>query len=296
MRVFVFFVQEGWSSLRRNPAATLAAVTALGAVLFVLLLLLLLSHNILVLAERLEERKGLSVFLTPGLAAERVTELRHHFASFPEVRTLRFVGRAEALADVEHELGAESIGEALGANPLPDTFLLLPALEARDAETLERLAREIEAYEGVEDVLYGRRWVTALDQGLSVVHRANALSGGLATLAIILVLGNTLRLLVLMREEQLHVMKMIGATDAFLRAPFVAAGSLLCLLGGVASQALLYIGYLIVRNLMPGIRFLPPLWVAGFFLGVGLVGIVGSWATVQASLHTLERRGAMTHA
>lgn len=295
MRALAFFIQEGWSSLRRNPAASLAAVTALASVLFVLLLFLLISHNILFLAGRLEARKGLSVFLDTSLPEERVAELRQHFSGFPEVRELRFVSRAEALADVEEDLGTSQIEEVLGGNPLPDTFLITPAPGASDAATLERLAREIGAYEGVEDVAYGQRWIAALDEGLRIVYQANGLTGILATLAIILVLGNTLRLLVLMRQEQLYVMKVIGATDPFLRAPFVAAGALLCLTGALAAVACLHIGYFATREWMPGVRGLPLHWLAIFFGGVLFIGLAGSWVTVQATLHRLERRGSARH-
>jgi cell division transport system permease protein len=296
LKALGFFVQEGWSSLRRNPAASLAAVTALAAVLFVLLLLLLISHNILFLAGRLEARKGLSVFLDPTLPPERVAELRRHFEVFPEVQALRFTSRAEALADVESDLGTSQIEEILGGNPLPDTFLITPSPTASDAASMERLANEIAAYEGIDDVVYGRRWIEALDQGLRMVYQANGLTGGLATLAIILVLGNTLRLLVLMREDQLYVMKVIGATDAFLRAPFVAAGALLCLIGAVCALAFLYGGFHAGRVWLPGMRFLPLQWLAFFLLGVGFIGVTGSWVTVQATLHQLERRGESRHA
>jgi cell division transport system permease protein len=291
LRALAFFIQEGWSSLRRNPAATLAAVTALGAVLFVLLLFLLISHNVLVLADRLAERKGLSVFLDTSLTPERVAELQQHFQSFPEVKALQLITRAEALADVEADLGTGQIEEILDGNPLPDTFLITPVPAASDAVSLERLAREMEAYAGVEDVLYGRRWIEALDQGLRMAYHTTWLTGGLAMLAIILVLANTLRLLVLMREDQLYVMKMIGATDHFLRAPFVTAGALLCALGGAIALLLLYAGHYATRALLPGVRFLPWLWMLGYFLGVVLVGSVGSWLTLQASLRTFERKG-----
>ncbi|MFH1144091.1 MAG: permease-like cell division protein FtsX [Candidatus Eisenbacteria bacterium] len=294
MKALLFFVQEGWSSLRRNAAASFAAVTALSSVLFVLLLFMLLSHNVLLLAGRLEERKGLSIFLEPGIAAERVAELEHHFQQFPEVRSLRFVSRHEALQDVEEDLEAEGLAQTLGENPLPDAFLMLPDPHASDAQSLERLAREIEAYEGVEDVLYGERWVAALDRGLAIVRRGNLLTSLLATVAIVLVLANTLRLLVLMREDQLAVMQIVGATGSFLRAPFIAAGALLCLAGGLLSQVLLYIGFMVSRGFLPGMRFLPVSWLAVFLAGVLGVGLAGSLLTVSVSLHRLERRGGTT--
>lgn len=291
MNALRFFLEEGWASLRRNAAASVAAATALSAVLFVLLLFLLLSHNVLVLASRLEERKGLSVFLAPGVAPERVAEIEHQFRRFPEIESLRLIGKDEALRDVEADLNAEKLDEMLGGNPLPDAFLIRPIPEAMDAASLERLAREIEAYEGVEDVLYGERWVAALDRGLLVVRRGNLVVGLLAGLGIVLVLANTLRLLVLMRDDQLSVMQVIGATGAFLRAPFLAAGLILCLAGGLLSQLLLYAGFLASRGLMPGLRFLPVDWLLVFQGGVLAVGFVGSISTVEISLRRIERRG-----
>ncbi len=291
MKTFLFFLQEARSSLRRNLSASFAAVTAIAAVLFLLCLLMLVSHNILVLADRLGERKGLSVFLDTGITAERVAELEHHFSSFSEVRLLQRVSRADALREIEEDLGLEDLAATIGENPLPDAFLIVPAKDASDAATLSRLAREIAAYEGIEDVLYGERWVEALDRGLTMVQRANALTGLLAVLAIVLVLGNTLRLIVLMREETLGIMKMIGATDAFIRSPFVIAGVLLCLVGSVLALLLLYGAYLASGYLFPGLRFLPAASVLLFVLGVSVVGVAGSLLTVEVSIRQLERRG-----
>jgi len=291
LKALAFFVQEAWASLARNAAASFAAITALSAVLFVLLLFLLLSHNVLILAARLEERKGLTVFLEPGVTPERVAELEHHFTRFPEVKSLHFLSRDEALRDVEGDLEVAHLEETLGGNPLPDAFLIYPASGAGRAAALDRLAQEIEAYEGVEDVIYGERWVEALDRGLAVVRRGNLLTGILATVAIVLVLANTLRLLVLMREEQLAVLQLIGATGAFLSAPFLVAGVLLCLAGGLLSLALFYAGYVASQGLIPGLRFLPASWLLVFLAGVTMVGLVGSLTTVQVSLRHLERRG-----
>lgn len=296
MKALLFFLQEGWDSLRRNLAASLAAVTAMGAVLFVLLLLLLMSRNVLVLAERLAERKGLTAFLAMDLSPERVAELHHHFASFPEVKSLHFIARGEALREVEADLGAEHLEETLGENPLPDAFLIQPSARASDAASLEKLAREIQAYEGVEDVIYGARWVKVLDQSLGLVRRANAVTAGLTILAILLVLANTLRLLVLMRDDQLAVLKIIGATDAFLRAPFVAAGALLCLTGGLIAVVLLYVGVTASHAFLPGLHFLPTTWVLIFLAGAVIVGVIGSLLTVELSILNLERRGGANRA
>ncbi len=276
--------------MRRNVSASLAAVTAIGSVLFLLSLLMLLSHNILLLAGGLSERKGLSVFLAPAVDAGRRDELQHHFAGFEEVRAVRLVTREEALEDLERELEGEGLTQALGENPLPDVLLITPAPQADDAATLRRLAREMEAYEGVEDVLYGERWVAALDRGLMMIYRANAITGILAVVAIVLVLGNTLRLIVLMREEPIMILKMIGATDAFVRYPFVVAGVLLCLTGAVLSLALLWAGFEAGGRLMPGLEFLPLPSLVLFVVGVGLVGVAGSMVTVELSLRQLERR------
>lgn len=290
MKALLFFIQEAQSSLQRNFSASLAAITAIGAVLFLLLLLMLLSHNVLLLADRLSERKGVSVFLDPEITSERRAELEHHFSGFAEVRAVRLVTRDEALRDLEAELGGPGLAETLGGNPLPDVLQITMHPAADDIATLRRMAGEIEAYEGVEDVLFGERWVEALDRGLLMIHRANAVTGILAVVAIVLVLANTLRLIVIMREDQIAILKMIGATDAFVRSPFVAAGVLLCLSGALFSLALLYAGYAAGGRLLPGLKFLPPGSILLFLGGVGLIGIAGSLATVELSLRQLERR------
>ncbi len=291
MRAFLFFLGEAWSSLRRNAAASIAAVIAMSAVLFLLSLLTLISHNVLRFADTLRQRKGISVFLAPGVGRDRATALQRRFGSFEEVASVELLTKEQALSDLEAEIGEAGLEDLCGGNPLPDVLLVRLRKGSDDAATMERLALEIGNYDGVEDVLFGRRWVEALDQGLRTVYRANALTGALATLAIVLVLATTLRLLVLMREEQIWIMKVVGATDAFVRAPFVIAGVLLCVFSALLAVGLTRVVCLASATLLPGLEFLPAGSIIVFLLAVAAVGTGSSLLSVEASLRLLERRG-----
>jgi septal ring factor EnvC (AmiA/AmiB activator)/cell division protein FtsX len=275
--------------MRRHPAATVAAVVAMTCVFFILGIFLDISYNVGRLVDRLEARKGLVVFLDPEMSESRREELKGIFEGFEEVASIRFVSREEALRELERDLGGTDVEGILGENPLPDALEITCWPEARDAATLASLATEMQAYDGVEDVLYGKRWVEVLDRGLRTLRRLTLLVGLLAAAAVSLVLAATLRLGLLHRRQALGIMTVIGATRGFIRGPFLLAGVLQVLLAMALALFLLWISVAAGNALLPGILYLPAGWIVLLILAGGLVGLGASYVSLEPVLRGLER-------
>jgi cell division transport system permease protein len=286
-----FFIAEAWEYMIRGRGTTLASVIALTAVLFLLALVLLATHNVEILAGRLQARKGLTVFLSDGVGPERAHELETLFASFGEVSAVRLVDREEALAEVERDLGGFPVAATLGGNPLPYSLVLslTPQAAARPGE-LQKLAGEIRGYEDVDDVVFGGQWVESLDRSLRTLYSANLALGLLAAGAVFVVLLTTLRLCFLGRRETIRILKVVGATDRFVRSPFLILGAMQCALAAAISLLILGTVRAFLDSFLPGIAFLPVGWQALFVAGASLLGMLASFASIEPALRGLETR------
>ncbi len=290
---FRFFLSEAWEIQSRDRANGLASLTALTAVLFLLAIVLMAGHNVRGVAHGLESRKGLQVFLAEDLSEDRIAELDETFRRFGEVSEVRFISAQESLAEVESDLGGLDVVGALGENPLSPSFEIhLKADAASRSGVVQQLARVIEGYDGVGEVLYGGAWIEALERGLRNVYWATIGAGLLAAAAVLLVLWNTLKLAFISRRETIRILKVVGATPGFIRSPYILLGALQATAASILALLLAALVRLALAQMMPGVQFLPPIWAATFLAGAIFLGIVSSVASVEPALRHLERRHA----
>jgi cell division transport system permease protein len=291
MSRFRFFIGEALEMLARDRAGALASLTALTAVLFLLAVVLLAGMNVRGLARNLEERKGLEVFLSDGVDSLRVRELEGIFRSFGEVQDVRFVSRDAALEEIEQDLGGIDVVGALGENPLSPAFqiTLTPAAASRPG-VLQELAREMGEYEGIDEVVFGGSWIETLERGIRNVYLTTAGAGLLAAIAVVLVLWNTVKLAFLGRLPTVRILKIVGATSAFIRTPYLLLGSLQTAFASVLALGLAAFVRFAIGQMMPGLRFLTPATIALFIAGAILLGMLSSFAAVEPALRNLERR------
>ncbi|MFN8546746.1 MAG: permease-like cell division protein FtsX [Candidatus Eisenbacteria bacterium] len=290
MQQFRFFLSESWEYLLRGRGTSLASVVALSAVLFLFALVLLVSHNVVNWSSRLSAREGLTVFLAEGVSEARAHELEQLFRGFGEVESVRFVSRDQALQELEQDLGGLSVEDALGENPLPHSLVItLTPTAAGQAGSTQRLAAEVRNYDDIDDVVFGDEWVGALEQGLRRLHLANLAVGMLSALAVGVVLYTTLKLVFFGRRETVRILKVVGATNRFIRSPFLMLGGLQCLLSGVLALVLLGLARVALSSWLPGFDFLPWSEIALFLLAAMLFGVIAAFIAIEPALHGLEK-------
>ncbi|MEX0638422.1 MAG: permease-like cell division protein FtsX [Burkholderiales bacterium] len=270
--------------LAAQRAATLLNALVIGVALSLPAGGYALLANLQGVAQRFTFEPQLSVFLKPE--AKRA-ELEARLRADRRVAALRFVSRAEALAELRVAEGLADVVAALERNPLPDTFVVRAA--GGSARALEELARALQALPGVANVQVDSAWA----ERLAALARIGRLA--LAALAVLLATGlvavtfNTIRLQILTQREEIEVSRLLGATDAFVRRPFFYQGFLQGLAGGVLALVILWAGLWVlnlgVRDLAQAygssfaLAFLPArdaLAVAVFAAGLGWLGALMS--------------------
>ncbi len=174
--------------------------------------------------------------------------------------------------------------DAVGENPLPASYRVYLSGEAGTPERTERLAKDISAIDGVDDAVYGQEWLSDLERAARVVGMVGAAVAVLLGAAAVLVVVSTVGLTVYARRETIGIMKVVGATDAFVRAPFVVEGLVIGFMGGLIALGCLYGGVAFLRANDVAISFLPTTHVAAGLGLSALGGALGSSVAVRRFL------------
>jgi cell division transport system permease protein len=214
------------------------------------------------------------------------------------IESTRIIGRDEALATFRTMSGFGEVLDALDENPLPTTIVLRPRDGFDSAQQLESLASELEQLEQVETAQVDLQWIQRLNAILDFVRRGVLIVGSLLGLAVLLIVGNTIRLDIYSRREEIVVIKLIGATNAFVRRPFLYGGLIYGFFGGALSALFVIIA---LRFLAAPSTYLASLYGSTFKLVdinaehivllialSTLLGLVGSWISVSRHLSEIE--------
>jgi cell division transport system permease protein len=219
-------------------------------------------------------------YLRDDAGSAQIDLLVDELARLPEVAAVEFVSRAEALARARAELPEFSeLFADLEVNPLPASVQVQLRPGRRNSETVEQVAREAEAFGIVEDVRYGREWVERLFTVRRIGAVTTAILGGGFALVAALIIGAAIRIAVFARRDEILIMRLVGATNGFIRRPFLVEGALTGLIGGILALFLTLVVHRLVSSLLFPIEWIPAAWVGvGVGAGVALGGLASALA------------------
>lgn len=280
----------------RHPVASLLTVGVIGVALALPSVFLIVSQSLHGLAGSWERGAALSVFMVPEQAAEQVRQRADALAGVEGVASVRLISADEALQEFREQSGLGAALDLLEGNPLPAVAVVQPA----PGVDVEAVAARLRQSEGVDTVAVDQAWIKRLRSILALAQRLAWVVGGLLAIAVLLVIANTLRLEVLNRRQEIIVAKLIGATDGFIRRPFLYSG-----IGFGVFGALL--AWLLMAGLLAAlggpVSHLAGLYGAQFSLadldlntGLGLLGagfvlgLLAAWISVGRHIRAIEPR------
>jgi cell division transport system permease protein len=242
-------LREALLSFRRSPLLSALSVTTIAFSLFTVGLFGLVAVNLRQALRGLEERVEVVAFVLRGTLPETIALASQDIGAFPEVASVDFVTEDQALARARRELVEfRDAYRDLQVNPLPASFEVRLKDGFRDAEHVQAVAERLKGFRFVDDVRYGRDWVQRLDQLRNLTGIIGLVIGGAFAAVAIVIIGVTIRLTLLQRAREIAVMRVVGATNWFIRGPFLLEGALKGLLGGLLALLLCYAGYLLFRD------------------------------------------------
>lgn len=269
-----YFIREVFNSLKRNNWMSVASVGTVAVSLFIFGMFLMLVMNMNKMVESLESQVQIKVYLEEDFSRDDARDLEVDLKKMQGVESVTFVPKEEAMEKFKERLGDQkTLLEALDeTNPLPDSFevtLVQPEMVKTAAENIERL-------EGVEMAKYGQDVMEHLFDITRLIRIFGFALMFVLALATLFIIANTIRLTVFARRKEIAIMKYVGATDWFIRWPFVLEGMVMGLLGSLVASVILRFSYAgITAKIYNTLAFLPLIPEYPFLNYVTLVVIIG---------------------
>ncbi len=279
--------REAFFAFRRSPLLTALSISTIAFALYTLSVFGLVWTNIDRVLADVEERVEVIAYLVDGTDPTETSALMREVAAYPEVDSIAYLSKEDALARARAELSDYSaLYEDLEANPLPASVEVALKTGYRDAVDVSDVATRIARFAFVEDIKYGEDWVQKLDflQNLSLF--LGLVVGGVFAVIAFVAIGATINIVLISREDEIAIMKMVGATRAFIARPLVIEGFAKGVLGAVIALVLLTFTYSLLEQRVVSLSFYSPLQVAGGILLGGALGAVASAVTLRRHLAT----------
>jgi cell division transport system permease protein len=271
------------NAFRRSPLLSALSVTTIAFSLFAFGLFGLVALNIRNALQRVEERVEIRAFVAENTPIEKIAAAGDEIAKYPEVLTVEIVTQEQALARARKELGEFS--DVFDAQFLPSSLDVKLKPGFRDPKTVRKVVDQVREYEFVDDVRFGEEWITQLYRLRNIAGVAGVALGLAFAAVAIIIIGATIRMAMLSRAKEISIMQLVGATDGYIRRPFLIEGAVKGLAGGILALGMSWAAMQVVqRYLNFRTAFFDPRTAAiGVACGL-LLGLIGSALSVGRHL------------
>ncbi len=287
---FRYIIPQAFKSLKLNGWMTFASIMTISITLFLCAISWLLVVNIDANAQQMESDVRVSAYISQSISSEDYSALKKEIEAIDGVDQVEFVSKAQGLSDLEKRFGGVNLEDTLGGNnPLPDRF----SISAVNKDSVNSVAKAVKKLTGIDTVRYGEGSVEKLFALTDTVRKVGITLIILLGIAAITLVAMTIRLTVFARRKEIMVMKWVGATNAFIRLPFLLEGVILGVIGALIAVVLVFICYNYAGAYVAGtISFvyllkLGDIWlnILGFAVLAGLLmGAFGSFISLIKGL------------
>ncbi len=278
-------VREALTASRRAPLLSILGVVTIAFSLFAFGLFGLVAINIRKALEQVEERVEVRAFIGDSTDIESVAAAMKDVGEFPEVARVEYVSQEKALERARKEMG--EFADVFEAGVLPASIEVYLKSGMRDPTTVKSVADRIRTYHFVDDVRYGEEWVAKLYR-LRNIATVAGLALGIAFAAVaIIIIGATIRMTVLARAKEISIMRLVGATDMFIRLPFLIDGLVKGVLGGLLALIFVWVANRVVNEYFIQTIFFDREMIFLGVVGGAFMGVLGSLVSVGRHLRSV---------
>lgn len=240
-RILKNIIKQGFQGMWRNRGMGLASITSITAVLVILglVLIMIISLNNVVVDTQ-EKFDEIHIFLEDDITEEQIRKIEDEIKNNQEILSVVFESKDQALENWKEEWGEDAyLLEGLEPNPLPNTLIV----QLREIEYTEAIVDSIEGLQGVEEIQYNQDIVEKLVLFANYVRAGGLMIVGILVLVSVFIISNTIKLTVTARKREINIMKYVGATNGYIRGPFIIEGLLFGLIGVLVSILIVNYGY-----------------------------------------------------
>lgn len=275
-------VREALLAFRRAPMLSALSITTIAFSLFAFGLFGLVALNIRNALRTVEDRVEIRAFIADGTGAEATSAALGDIGAFPEAASVRLVTQAQALDRARRELGEFS--DVFEEGILPASIEVRLKVGFRDPATVRAVAKRIEVYDFIDDIRFGEEWVEKLHRLRNIATLAGVALGLTFAIVAIIIIGSTIRMAVMARAREIAIMRLVGATNGFIRAPFLIEGFLKGTLGGLLALVLAWVALAIINRFVVQATFFDAWMGAVGVLAGASIGLAGSALSVGRHL------------
>ncbi len=230
-------IKQVAARVAQHKGSTLIMCGVIGVTLCLPSLFYVATNNLGRLVGEFKTESQISLFLKLNVNADTIVQIDHELKGNPNIASYHFVPKEEAWQQLQQTESTTSIASTLDKNPLPDAFFIIP--KSLTPEAIAQLQATLQKIEGVDKALIDSNWIKRLNGLLQLGNKAILVLAGLLSFALIAVIANTIRMQILTQREEIEVSQLIGATNNFIRCPFLYAGAFYGFGGGVIACLLL---------------------------------------------------------
>ncbi len=294
-RLYPYFFRQAFINIRNNRMVHFLGMGTMVVSLLIFGTFLLLFVNVNSWVHGWGHSLSMAVYLKDGIDKNMTDRIASRIKSFPAARIARYISKTDALNSLRAALGPESgLLEGLSRNPLPASFeVVFENIEFSETDPY-KIKKAIEKIDGVDEVQYSEEWLRRFEGLMNVIRLAGFIIGGLLGIGVLFIVTNTIKLTIYSRKYEIEIQKLVGATDWFVKMPFLLEGLIQGLSGGVIALLMLFLGYFLLSAkqvqffglAVLNFNFLPRRYVFSILLVSILLGLAGSLIAVGRFLST----------
>ena len=277
---------------KTNQLGTLLICLAIGVTLALPSIMYAVLNSVSGLANSVKSDSQLSMFLALNHDENAVASIKAALEANANIKTFKYVPKEDALSQLQAADANNEVLNSLENNPLPDAFFVEPS--RLDADAIEALKNDLSKLEGVEEIIVDGAWIKRLNYLLLLGKKAMFILTGLLAFALVAVIGNTVRMQIVTQQAEIELSRLIGATKSFIRRPFLYAGGLYGLIGGLFALIITFVVIVLFNQSLAPLAAeyqtnfslsLPSLYTSGITCLMSLiVGLISAYLAVSKSL------------
>jgi cell division transport system permease protein len=292
---FWYFIREAYTSLRTHKGTTMIGIVTTAFTLTSFGVFLLLYHNVHNLLGRVQHNIQIIVYPKDNIEPDRLLTLQQTIQADPVVDSLTFISKKDALSEFKREFPEEVyLLEGLGESPFPASLVLTMAANTPTTDMISNLVNRLQRNPDIERVRYNRDLIERLTLLITYMELGALIVGGILALASITIIANTVQLAFHTRQQEIEILRLIGATSLFISVPYLIEGAILGAAGGGMALGLLRGGFELIIQKTEGLSIFGgfssvfeffPLPLSLLLIAGGIMlGCLGTLTTIYGSL------------
>ncbi len=290
LRLWPYLFSQAVINIMNNRLVHLIGLGTMVISLLIFGIFLLLFVNLSAWIEGWGSSLTISVYLEDGIGDHARNSVASFIKRLPDAELKRFVSKEKALSDLRNTLGPQAgLLEGLSRNPLPASFeVLFKEVGGKDSDP-RKIKEQLEKFKGVDEVQYSEEWVNRFKDLMKIVRLVGLIIGGLLFMGVLFIVTNTIKLTIYSRKDEIEILKLVGATDWFVKIPYMLEGIIQGIFSGVLALLTLFLAYFFISKekayffsfALLDFSFLPYEYSLAIFLLSVFLGLVGSLIAVD---------------